>query len=111
MRATLALAGSLILMIVMGYGIGMDVKDLRYAVLDLDQTSLSTSYQLDIAGSTYFLEQPPIRSYAELDRRMASGELAMALEIPPGFARDVARGRDVSIGALFSVSGMALAAV
>ena len=100
-RATLALAGSLILMIVMGYGIGMDVKDLRYAVLDLDQTSLSTSYQLDIAGSTYFLEQPPIRSYAELDRRMASGELAMALEIPPGFARDVARGRDVSIGAWF----------
>ena len=78
-RLTLALAGSLILMIVMGYGIGMDVKDLRYAVLDLDQTTLSTSYKLDISGSPYFLEQPPIHSYAELDQRMASGELALAI--------------------------------
>ena len=100
-RLTLALAGSLILMIVMGYGIGMDVKDLRYAVLDLDQTTLSTSYKLDISGSPYFLEQPPIHSYAELDQRMASGELALAIEIPPGFARDVARGDPVSIGAWF----------
>ena len=100
-RATLALAGSLILMIVMGYGIGMDVRDLRYAVLDLDQSTLSANYQLDIAGSSYFLEQPPIRSYAELDQRMASGELAMAIEIPPGFARDVARGTPVTLGAWF----------
>jgi len=100
-RATLALAGSLILMIVMGYGIGMDVRDLRYAVLDLDQTSLSTSYQLDISGSRYFIEQPPINDYDELDRRMTSGELALAIEIPPGFARDVARGKGVAIGAWF----------
>ncbi|MCC6173411.1 MAG: ribosome-associated ATPase/putative transporter RbbA [Gammaproteobacteria bacterium] len=100
-RATLALAGSLILLIVMGYGIGMDVRDLRYAVLDLDQTTLSMNYQLDISGSSYFLEQPPLRSYADLDRRMSSGELAMAIEIPPGFARDVARGEQVTLGAWF----------
>ncbi|WLH14853.1 ribosome-associated ATPase/putative transporter RbbA [Pseudomonas hefeiensis] len=100
-RATLALGGSLILMVVMGFGIGTDVNDLRYAVLDLDQTTLSHNYQLDIAGSTYFLEQPPLTSYEDLDRRMKNGELAMALEIPPGFARDVARGRPVAIGAWF----------
>src|SRR5690606_14637183 len=40
-------------------------------------------------------------SYDDLDRRMKSGELAMALEIPPGFARDVARGKPVAIGAWF----------
>ena len=100
-RATLALAGSLILMVVMGFGIGTDVNNLKYAVLDLDQTSLSNSYQLDIAGSTYFLEQPPLTSHEDLDRRMRSGKLAMALEIPPGFARDVARGKPVAIGAWF----------
>ncbi len=100
-RATLALAGSLILMVVMGFGIGTDVNNLKYAVLDLDRTSLSNSYQLDIAGSTYFLEQPPLTSHEDLDRRMRSGKLAMALEIPPGFARDVARGKPVAIGAWF----------
>ena len=100
-RATLALAGSLILMIVMGFGIGTDVTDLRYAVLDRDQTTLSTNYQLDMAGSPYFIEQAPIIDYADLDRRMRNGELSMALEIPPGFARDIARGKQVTIGAWF----------
>jgi ribosome-dependent ATPase len=34
-----------------------------------------------------------------MDRRMRSGELSLALEIPSGFARDVSRGRPVQIGA------------
>ncbi|MGE0801036.1 MAG: ribosome-associated ATPase/putative transporter RbbA [Lautropia sp.] len=98
-RATLALAGSALLMFVMGFGISMDVEDLRYAVLDRDQSTWSESYQLSLAGSRYFVEHPPIRDYADLDRRMASGELNLALEIPSGFGRDILRGRDVAIGA------------
>ncbi|QBR00573.1 ribosome-associated ATPase/putative transporter RbbA [Paraburkholderia pallida] len=97
-RATLALAGSLLLLFVMGFGISMDVEDLRFAVLDHDQTSLSHNYELNLAGSRYFIEQPPLASYAEMDQRMRSGELALAIEIPPGFARDVARGKPVQIG-------------
>jgi len=98
-RATLALAGSVILMFVMGFGISMDVNDLSYAVLDRDQSSLSESYRLSLSGSRYFVERAPITSYAQLDRRMTSGELNLALEIPPGFGRDVLRGRPVAIGA------------
>ena len=98
-RATLALAGSVILMLVMGFGISMDVNDLRYAVLDRDQTTLSRDYALQLSGSRYFVERPPLADYAELDRRMRSGELSLALEIPPGFMRDVLRGNHVQIGA------------
>ncbi|VVE55570.1 Ribosome-associated ATPase [Pandoraea pneumonica] len=98
-RATLALVGSLVLMLVMGYGISMDVEDLRYAVLDRDQTTLSQNYALNIAGSRYFIEQPPILDYDDMDRRLRDGELALAIEIPPGFARDVSRGKNVQIGA------------
>ena len=98
-RATLALAGSLILMFVIGYGINMDVENLRFAVLDRDQTTLSQSYTRDLAGSRYFIEQPPITDYADLDRRMRSGELSLAMEIPAGFGRDVLRGQQVQIGA------------
>ena len=97
-RGALALLGSLLLMFVMGYGISMDVENLRYAVLDRDQTTLSQDYTLNLAGSRYFKERAPIADYAELDTRMRSGELSLALEIPPGFARDVARGNAVQIG-------------
>lgn len=100
-RATLALLGSFILMLVMGFGISMDVSDLTYAVLDRDQTNLSQNYQLEISGSRYFIEKPPLKSYQELDLRMKSGELALALEIPPNFARDVMAGKQVAIGAWF----------
>ncbi|MFT7775984.1 ribosome-associated ATPase/putative transporter RbbA [Roseateles sp.] len=98
-RATLALAGSLILMCVIGFGINMDVQDLRYAVLDRDQSTQSQSYTQSLAGSRYFIEQPPIASDTELERRLRSGELALAVEIPAGFGRDLQRGRDVQIGA------------
>lgn len=98
-RMAMALFGSLILMLIMGYGITMDVNDLSYAVLDRDQTVLSQNYTLNLSGSRYFVERSPIASYADLDRRMRSGELSLAVEIPAGFARDIARGSHVQIGA------------
>ncbi|MDP1627305.1 MAG: ribosome-associated ATPase/putative transporter RbbA [Parvibaculum sp.] len=98
-RATLALIGSVVLMFVMGYGINLDVEDMSFAVLDRDRTATSRDYTLNIAGSRYFTEGPEIADYADLDRRMRAGELSLALEIPPGFARDIARGREVKIGA------------
>ena len=97
-RATLALLGTVLLMFIMGYGISLDVENLSYAVLDRDQTGLSQSYALNLSGSRYFIEKPPIADYADLDRRMRSGELALAIEIPAGFARDIERGTPVQIG-------------
>jgi ribosome-dependent ATPase len=98
-RATLALLGSILLMFVMGYGISMDVENLSFAVLDRDQSTTSRDYVLNLAGSRYFIQHAPLSDYAELDRRMRSGELSLALEIPPGFARDLGRGDRVEIGA------------
>jgi ribosome-dependent ATPase len=97
-RLTMAVLGSVLLMFIMGYGINMDVEDLSFAVLDRDQTTVSRDYVLNIAGSRYFTEQRPIADDADLDRRMRSGEISMAIEIPPGFARDIGRGRAVEIG-------------
>ncbi|MBS7707469.1 ribosome-associated ATPase/putative transporter RbbA [Chelatococcus asaccharovorans] len=98
-RATLAILGSVLLMFVIGYGINMDVEDLTFAVLDRDDTTVSHDYIQEISGSRYFIEKPPITDYQDLDRRMASGDISLAIEIPPGFGRDVARGRAVAVGA------------
>ncbi|HEF0023438.1 TPA: ribosome-associated ATPase/putative transporter RbbA [Citrobacter amalonaticus] len=97
-RSTLALLGTVILMLIMGYGISMDVENLRFAVLDRDQTVSSQAWSLNLAGSRYFIEQPPLTSYDDLDRRMHSGEVAVAIEIPPNFGREIARGTPVEIG-------------
>jgi ribosome-dependent ATPase len=99
-RLTLALLGSAILMFVFGFGITLDVEDLPFAVLDRDQTTISRDYTLNLAGSRYyFVEHRPITDYDDLERRMRAGEISLAIEIPPGFARDLARGRRVAVGA------------
>lgn len=98
-RLTLALFGSLILMFVIGYGISLDVDNLSFAVLDRDRTEASRDYAQNFAGSHYFVQHPELHDYAELDHRMRSGELALAIEIPPNFSADVAHGRTVQVGA------------
>ncbi len=97
-RLTLALAGSLLLLVIMAYGINLDVQQLRFAVLDRDASSLSRAYVRDYAHARAFEERAPLRSDADMDRRLRSGELAMAMEIPPGFGRDVQRGLSPRVG-------------
>ncbi|KWA18926.1 multidrug ABC transporter ATP-binding protein [Burkholderia territorii] len=99
LRATLALFGSLVLMCVISIGISLDVDNLTFAVLDRDQSILSQDYAQNLAGSRYFVPRAPLANDRDIERRMRNGQLSLAFEIPPGFARDVARGRRVEIGA------------
>ena len=104
-RTTLALFGALILLVVMGYGLNMDVENIKYAVLDNDQTELSRSYLQSISGSRYFREHEPVKNHEELDRRLMNGELSMVVEIPPGFAKDVQRGASPQVAYWIDGSG------
>ncbi|KHL69389.1 ribosome-associated ATPase/putative transporter RbbA [Pseudomonas flexibilis] len=98
-RGSMALLGSLLLLFIIGYGISLDVEDLSFAVLDHDQTTTSQAYSLNLSGSRYFLEKPPLRDHADLDRRLRSGEISLAVEIPPGFGRELKRGASPAIAA------------
>ena len=96
-RATLAIFGALLLMLVMGFGISMDVEDLSFAVLDRDGSGLSRNYALNIAGSRYFIEQEPLKDYNDLEKRLRSGKLSLAVEIPPNFGKDIQAGKSPQV--------------
>jgi len=98
-RLGFALFGTAFLMLVFGFGISTDVNNLTFAVIDRDQSHESRAYLEELRGSSYFIEKPPLRSYADLEKRMQSGEIDAAVEIPPGFGRDIERGRPTSVGA------------
>ena len=98
-RATMALLGSVILMFVIGYGINTEVENLTFAVLDHDQSVISRDYVQQISGSRYFIQKKDIVDYDDLDERMRSGEISLAIEIPPEFGKDMERGRNVEVGA------------
>ncbi len=98
-RLSFAFLGTALLMVIFGFGISMDVDNTSFAVLDFDRTPESRAYISEFRGSAYFVEKAPIVDHADLDRRLRSGDIHVAIEIPPGFGRDVKRGRDVEIGA------------
>src|SRR5215470_3191342 len=103
-RLAFAVFGPILLMIVFGYGISLDVDHLPFAVLDHDGTPESRQYVDSFRGSYYFVENPPIHSYSELDRRLRNGELRFALELPTGFKTDLQRGRTPEVNVLIDAA-------
>jgi len=99
-RLGFALLGSVIMMFVLGYGLSFDVENLRFAVLDRDHSPESRDYVANVAGSRYFIQRPDLLDEADLDRRMKSGEVSLAIEIPADYGRELRRGRAPEIGVL-----------
>jgi ribosome-dependent ATPase len=98
-RLGFALFGTAFLMLTFGFGISTDVNNLTFAVLDRDQSHESRAYLEELRGSTYFVEQPALKNYADLQKRMQSGAIKAAIEMPPGFGRDLERGRPTWVAA------------
>jgi ribosome-dependent ATPase len=98
-RLGFAIFGTTFLMVVFGFGISTDVNSLSFAVLDHDQSHQSRAYLEEMRGSPYFAESRPLADYADLERRLGNGSINAGIEIPPGFGRDIARGRPTSVAA------------
>jgi ribosome-dependent ATPase len=99
-RLGFSLLGTTFLMLVFGFGVSTDVNNLSFAVLDRDQSHESRAYLEELRGSTYFVEKAPLSTYDELDKRLKSGDISAAIEIPPSFGVDIKRGRPVWVSAL-----------
>lgn len=98
LRLAFALAGPILLLLTFGYGISFDVEKIPYAVFDQDGSAQSRQLLESFEGSRYFAQQPPILSSGELETRMQSGELKLAIEVPPGFGRDLTRQMTPQVG-------------
>lgn len=98
-RMAFALLGAVFMMVIFGYGISLDVENLAFAVYDQDQTPQSRAYLEAFRSSRYFEEHKPIQSAEELHKRLQRSEIKIALEIPPGFGRDLYAGRQPTVAA------------
>ena len=102
-RLFFAVFGPLIIMVSVSWGISFDVRNLKFAVYDRDQTAASRELVEYFDGSRYFLQQPPIQSEAEIDTVLKSSGAILVIDIPSGFGRDLARGLKPEVG--FYVDG------
>ena len=103
-RLAFALLSPIVLMVTFGYGVTFDVEELPFAVFDRDRSAESRQFVESFAGSRYFDQRPPMGSESEIDARLRSGELRVAIDIPPGFGRDLLDGHRPEVAFLLDGS-------
>lgn len=79
-----------------GWALSLDVRNLPLLVVDQDQTSVSRDLGERFRIAPYFAYRRA-EGYADPEAALESGEAAMVLVIPPGFARALDSGRPVRV--------------
>ncbi|WP_294539153.1 ribosome-associated ATPase/putative transporter RbbA [uncultured Rhodoblastus sp.] len=97
LRLGFAILAPVLLLLTFGYGISFDVENLSFAAFDQDNSLESRELLENFAGSRYFAQKRDIASETDLERRLASGELKLAVEIPAGFGKDLVAGKSPEV--------------
>lgn len=88
----LMIAVPLIQLILFGYAIDTDPRNLPTAVLARDASVQARTFLSGMEATGYFDIVRRVESEAEIDRLILSGEILFAVEIPAGFGGDLVRG-------------------
>jgi len=80
-----------------GYALNFDIRDVRLAVQDRDRSPESRALVSSFVNSGYFQLVATFDSDAELTRLVNRNDARAALVIPAGYGRDVTIGRPVSV--------------
>jgi ribosome-dependent ATPase len=98
-RLAFAFLGSALLLLIMSFGISQEVRNIPFATLDQDRSPESRAYLSTFEDSVWFQGHAPLLDVDDLEGRLASGELALALQVPPGFGADLRRGTGAEVAA------------
>lgn len=86
-------------MLVLGYAATTDLRNIRLAVLDQDNSPQSRKLSEAFYQNNLFIPGPPARSPMELQEHLFRGRTDITLWIPKGYAQDLAAGRTAGLGA------------
>ena len=79
-------------LLLFGYAINTTPRDLPTAVLLQETSDVGRSILKAIENTRYFKITRQVRTEAEFDQLLASGQVLFGIEIPAGFERDLRRG-------------------
>jgi ABC-2 type transport system permease protein len=91
-------------LIIFGYAANMDVKNIRTSVRDLDQSVESRDLISRFSSSKYFDIVSFPQSREEIEGLIKKGNIALSIEIPSGFSRQLKKGDTASVQILIDGS-------
>lgn len=98
-------------LVMFGYVIGTDVKDLRTAILDQDSSSASVRVIDAFTSSGYFIDVARPADEAAVQKTLDGNIAQVAITIPRGFSDSVARGEAAQISVIVDGSDAKTASV
>ncbi|HOW81871.1 MAG TPA: ABC transporter permease [Spirochaetota bacterium] len=96
----LSLIAPALLVLLFGYALNMDVKNVKTVVLDHDRTAFTRQFVERFSHTEYIRMMGMVDSYKEIDDLIDSGDAVMAIVIPPRFTADVKSGKRARIQVL-----------
>ncbi|MBF8247332.1 MAG: hypothetical protein HW374_132 [Bacteroidetes bacterium] len=100
-----------VLLILVGYALNFDVKHLRLAVYDEDNTRTSREFVNSFVHSEYFEYKYHALSKRELDEVLNDGTAHLALVIPRDFSQNLLSGRQATVQVILDGSNNNTASV
>jgi ABC-2 type transport system permease protein len=91
-----------VLLVLYGYAINFDVKQIPLAVYDPDRSQESRDLVQSLTRTRYFVLARMLPGAAEADRALETGGAKVVLSIPSGFGADLAAGRTPSVQTLIN---------
>lgn len=86
-----------ILLILYGYALNFDIKNVSFSVIDFDRSELSRDFVNSLRFSQYFQLKNYLDDYREGMALLQKGKISFLLVIPKGFKRSLERGENVYI--------------
>jgi len=104
----------LIQLLIFGYVVNYDVKDVRVAMFDQSQTRESRMVAEAIRGNGIFLITHYVASHEALEKLLLAGQADLAVAVPPDFSRLIHQGKTAAIqiladGSMSNVASLRLA--
>lgn len=93
----LALIAPALLVILFGYALNVDVRGVRFGVLDHDKSRFSREYVSSLSQTEYLTMAGMIDNRKEIDRLLDGGTIIMAVVIPAGFQKRLYRGKPADV--------------
>lgn len=94
---TLLLLPPVVQLIIFGYAATFEIRHVRMAVLDLDNTQESRELVSRFEASRYFRLTRRLASHREIDAIMDRGDATLVVHIHPGFAQKLRKGQTAPV--------------
>lgn len=103
------LAIPLVQLLIFGYAIDMDIKDVSAVVFDLDQRRESRELIKEFENTRYFRVTGYVSSREEMEKAIVSGRAKVGIMIPPDYSEDLTHGRQGRVQVLIDGSDSTIA--